>query len=299
MPEYAIMLAVVVGLGIAGFALLGNHVRQTLQAPSQLAQSVSSTSAQHHDQPPARTAAPVMAASTGIVNHLLSTGLGLLVGFAVAWVCFAIWRATRTTADEAADAPNAEDSPAIPIPAGAHQRLFEKRRQLCRVLTRGLDKTGDVDIQVQHLMSRKLMVVAPSEPAANVIGLMKEQRIRHLLVCRNDGPLVGIVSDRDIKERAGQTAADLMTSDPRSVTPSFELGAAITIMLNKGISALPVVDEQRVVGMLTTTDLMLSLQCTLQTFRNIALGTPVHAAPDSGDISTKPATETEPEAVLA
>jgi len=49
-----------------------------------------------------------------------------------------------------------------------------------------------------------------------------------------------------------------------TATPDTPLNPAITFLLNENISCLPVVDDGRLCGVLTTTDLVLTLQCTLQ-----------------------------------
>ena len=100
-------------------------------------------------------------------------------------------------------------------------------------------------------------------------ALMKQRRLHHLLVCGRGGELLGVVSDRDLPSR-GATAQQLMTHPALSCTPETPVSAAITYLMNENISCLPVVEGGRLCGVLTTTDLVLTLQCTLQLWLRLA-----------------------------
>src|SRR5262249_8954185 len=83
-------------------------------------------------------------------------------------------------------------------------------------------------------------------------------------VVRGERELLGVVSDRDVAHRPGRTAADLMTRNPVTVSPDTPAIQAISAMLNGRFSCVPVVENGELVGLLTTSDLMMALQCTLQ-----------------------------------
>jgi predicted transcriptional regulator len=55
-----------------------------------------------------------------------------------------------------------------------------------------------------------------------------------------------------------------MTPDPYTISAEDDLRTAITVMLTHTISALPVIEHDKVIGILTVTDLIVMLQCTLQ-----------------------------------
>ena len=99
---------------------------------------------------------------------------------------------------------------------------------------------------------------------------MTERRLHHLLVCNRAGDLVGVVSDRDLRATRGTTAQQLMSYPPLTCTSDTPVTAAITFLINENISCLPVVDHGRLCGILTTTDLVLTLQCTLQLWMRLA-----------------------------
>jgi CBS domain-containing protein len=91
-------------------------------------------------------------------------------------------------------------------------------------------------------------------------------RIRHVLVVEGDA-LIGIVSDRDVLVRAvledggdlkipAMPVSGAMTPSPIVCQPDTHVSEMVQTMIAEKIDALPVVDEGRVVGLVTTTDLL-------------------------------------------
>jgi CBS domain-containing protein len=105
--------------------------------------------------------------------------------------------------------------------------------------------------------------------------------LRHLLVVNEADQLVGVLSDRDLSKSGGRTAQDVMTAEPMTVTPDMPNSPAITTLITKHISSLPVVEAGKLVGVLTRTDLMLSLQCVLQALQRAGASQPPADAPTS------------------
>ncbi len=106
-------------------------------------------------------------------------------------------------------------------------------------------------------------------PEAN--RLMKECNIRRLPVV-DQGKLVGIVTLSDIREAspsnatalsiyelnyllARLTVGEIMTRDPITIAPDTSIEAAARLMLDHKIGSLPVVQETRVVGIITESDI--------------------------------------------
>jgi CBS-domain-containing membrane protein len=99
---------------------------------------------------------------------------------------------------------------------------------------------------------------------------MRDSQIRHMLVCDSEQRLLGIVSARDLSSRPGKTAAELMSRDVRTVSPDMLISPASTQFINMRVSSLPVVEDGRLVGILTATDLVLALQSVLQLWLHAA-----------------------------
>lgn len=140
---------------------------------------------------------------------------------------------------------------------------FAKRQEIRRVLLRHLGEVLQSRILVRHVMSRRVRAVEPTVPGAVLQTTLNEEGFHHLLVM-SQGKLLGVLSDRDLCGRCGKRAADLMTPRPLTVGPEVPIGQAITAMLRHRISCLPVVEGEQVLGILTSTDLLLTLQCLLQ-----------------------------------
>jgi acetoin utilization protein AcuB len=112
---------------------------------------------------------------------------------------------------------------------------------------------------VKDLMSKELVNVNVDDPIMKASKIMKENGIQHLPVLKK-GALVGIVSDRDLKEASPSKATALDIHElyylldkitvgsvmpPRLITiaPLDTVEKAAAVMLNNNISALPVVSE--------------------------------------------------------
>ena len=106
--------------------------------------------------------------------------------------------------------------------------------------------------------------------------VMRTQKIRHLPVVDHGGRLVGIVTDRDLRqvvfdpaihERLGPAThalaelpvREVMTWGVVSVHPETDLRDAARLMHDRKIGAVPVVEHGRVVGMLSETDVLAAL----------------------------------------
>ena len=157
-------------------------------------------------------------------------------------------------------------------PAGAPLELqpYAKRQQLLQDLIHDGELLLKNRLEVRHLMTREPVVIPLTMTLEEMTALMQERRLHHLLVCGRDGELLGVISDRDLRPYRGATAQQLMTSPPLTAAPDTPLNPAITFLLNENISCLPVVDNGRLCGVLTTTDLVLTLQCTLQLWLRLA-----------------------------
>lgn len=161
----------------------------------------------------------------------------------------------------------APEAPSVPPPnlGESHQQaLFAKRNLLRRVLRRSLDDRAGVNLPVRYFMSDQLETVEPQTPVHLLGARMRQKGIRHLLVVDKDNALLGVISTQDIHARVGRTAEDIMTTDVITVGPETPVGQAISFLLQKRISRVPVVEDGKVCGILTTTDVLLGFQALLQ-----------------------------------
>jgi CBS domain-containing protein/Flp pilus assembly pilin Flp len=139
---------------------------------------------------------------------------------------------------------------------------FAKRQEILLVLLRHFDNALESRIEVRHVMSKKVRAVAPETPLSDVRTLMDSERIHHLLVLQQD-KLLGVISDRDVHRRQGRRAKEVMTKEILTVSPGTQIGQAVSTIINHQISCLPVIENGHVQGILTTTDIAMTLQCLM------------------------------------
>jgi CBS domain-containing protein len=110
-------------------------------------------------------------------------------------------------------------------------------------------------------MSRGLLTVEPGLRLTEVADRMVARDVGAVLVLE-DERLVGILTERDIlRAVAGgldeeTVVADWMTRDPETMEPDEPIRQAAVLMIHGGFRHLPIVEGDRVVGMLSIRDLM-------------------------------------------
>jgi len=155
---------------------------------------------------------------------------------------------------------------ALQTPIDLNDTVFHKRQEMLRKLTADPTVLQTGRLVAHQVMTRPVAAVVPKSTVEQVKQKMDASRVRHLLVRGSSGELLGIISDRDIITRSGSTAADIMTPNPLSVEYDMPLAPAMTMLVRRRISCLPVVRDGKPCGVLTTTDMILALQCFLQAF---------------------------------
>lgn len=126
-------------------------------------------------------------------------------------------------------------------------------------------------MNIEELMSSDV-VTASENDTLNIAGKkFKEHNIRHLPVLDSGGKLVGIFSDRDLKRVSASDAtilevhellylldkvrvAQVMTKKPFSAPADMTLEAAAGLLAEKRIGCLPVLRDDKVVGIITKMD---------------------------------------------
>jgi acetoin utilization protein AcuB len=126
---------------------------------------------------------------------------------------------------------------------------------------------------VGRKMTTDLITVTPDTPLVKARDLLREHNIKQVPVVDPKGILVGILTDRDIKQAWASPATTLsiyeltyvlqkltvesvMVKDPITVTPNSTIERAAKILHDRKIGSLPVVEGGKLVGIITSTDLM-------------------------------------------
>jgi acetoin utilization protein AcuB len=87
-------------------------------------------------------------------------------------------------------------------------------------------------------MTSEPVRVEPGAPVEEVRGRLTQGGFRHLPVVE-DGRLIGIVSDRDVRSREGRTAADVMSTSVQAIDQDETVEAAARQMLSGGLARCP------------------------------------------------------------
>lgn len=145
-------------------------------------------------------------------------------------------------------------------------------------------------MKVKEVMTTDVVTVGPETPVRELARLMLEKNIGGIPVVE-DNRLVGIVTEEDLivknvkikfptyiqlldaviylesikkyeeelRKALGATAGEVMTSPVITISPDEDIEAAATLMFEKGISRLPVVEDDRLVGIVTKRDIIKTL----------------------------------------
>jgi acetoin utilization protein AcuB len=123
-------------------------------------------------------------------------------------------------------------------------------------------------MQMLHVMTKHPETVAPGDMLLKVKEMMDIGEFRTLAVV-DTGRVVGIVSERDLHDHAGylkSTKVDAVMRTPVvSVESKTSVEEAARLMLANKIGGIPVVDAGKLVGMVTTSDMLRALLSVIET----------------------------------
>ena len=112
-------------------------------------------------------------------------------------------------------------------------------------------------------MTTDLFTVRPEDVIDLAASLMNWQEIQHIPVEDDEGKLVGIVTHRDLlkllvvsKPENETVIRDVMKTEITSISPETTTLDALKLMREKNIGCLPVVKDEKLVGLITTQDFL-------------------------------------------
>ena len=117
---------------------------------------------------------------------------------------------------------------------------------------------------VRDTMTANPRSITPGDPIVEAARLMRDEDIGSLPVTE-EGRLVGMVTDRDIAVRViaegkspeSTTVGEVLSRDPVAAEPGQDLDEALRLMAQHQVRRLPVVEEDRLVGILAQADVAL------------------------------------------
>ena len=117
-------------------------------------------------------------------------------------------------------------------------------------------------MKIQSLMIPDPISISPDASIREALEVMKNNAIRHLPVVGAGNRLVGFVTLADLKQGlipsmlAEVSLTDLMVSDPITAHPDDDVELAARLIYTHKIGGIPVVDSDRLVGILTESDIL-------------------------------------------
>lgn len=122
---------------------------------------------------------------------------------------------------------------------------------------------------IEEIMKRDVSSLSPEHTVSDALTIMQKKKIRHLPIVSDDKGLVGIITDRDLKEVVPSLYSDsrdasvykiplseIMTKNPISGHPMDFVEEAAIIFYDNQIGCLPIVSGGKLVGIITETDLL-------------------------------------------
>ena len=148
--------------------------------------------------------------------------------------------------------------------------------------------------RVREVMSKDPITIDPEAPIATAIAVMRDKGVRHLPVVDDARRLLGMISDRDLRDAMfapafaehlslvarrrlrglsatleGLRVKDVMTWDAVTTKPEASFAQAAAVMFEGRFGSLPVMEKDELVGIITERDVLRALAETLPSVRGI------------------------------
>jgi len=120
---------------------------------------------------------------------------------------------------------------------------------------------------ISDILKNGLVTVGPNTLVEDVRGIFNKNTFHHLPVVDDYGKLLGIISNVDLLQiekltplhpstSPALTAKNMMTPHPKFLSPNDELMDAVSIFLENKFHALPIVEDEVLIGIITAHDLL-------------------------------------------
>jgi CBS domain-containing protein len=131
-------------------------------------------------------------------------------------------------------------------------------------------------VLVRDVMSRDVKVVRPDTSVKEIVATMTKFDVGSMLVVQSERP-VGIITERDVLRRLVEpslapetlTARQVMTSPLLSINENASIEEAAKLMAKKKIKRLPVMNNEKLVGIVTFTDIVFKVPTMLSLLEEI------------------------------
>jgi len=124
------------------------------------------------------------------------------------------------------------------------------------------NQKGEVAVEIGDIMVNKVVKVDPNVSVRDAARLMNRHEIGCLIAVKK-GNALGIITERDLLKKIVEQARNPEKTKVRQImskrlfvgSPHMEIADAVRLMLQKKIKKLPIVEDGRMVGLVTLTDI--------------------------------------------
>lgn len=117
-------------------------------------------------------------------------------------------------------------------------------------------------MKVKECMTKEVVYANSNDDICTIAKLMNDNHIGSIPICDSDEKIIGIITDRDIilrsiacdKDIKTTSVTDIMTTVVTTVSPDTDIWDANKLMADYQIRRLPVIDDDKIVGMLSIGD---------------------------------------------
>jgi signal-transduction protein with cAMP-binding, CBS, and nucleotidyltransferase domain len=132
----------------------------------------------------------------------------------------------------------------------------------------------EMAMKVREIMHKDVVSVLPTATIHDAALKMKEENVGSILILDDNRSLKGIVTDRDLslavaadfKDPKKTYASDVMTKEPITIDANADIDFAVRMMKEGKVHRLPVCENSRVVGLLSTADVAAEIKGELDNF---------------------------------
>lgn len=252
--EYAVVSSLIIVVLVASIYAVGQSTKQaytgvvnSLDATSKQATPVAVSLSDN------QSAIDTQAVDNGRLRFLL-----LFTAFALTVMGIRyMWHGNRTMEPVPGDPAKANVSKQQ---SEALRHIFGKRNLIHRKLSENWIQMLQGDANISPYMSTDVVSVPPTMSCQDCLDMLIEKGYRRVMVTDGLGRLLGVVSKKDIQSKTGEVVADVMTSDPKIASPETSLRIALSLLIAHRVSCIPIVENGLLVGILSTSDLLVVLQ---------------------------------------
>jgi acetoin utilization protein AcuB len=126
---------------------------------------------------------------------------------------------------------------------------------------------------VGQIMTKDVATISPEKQVGQALKLMQKRGIRHLPVV-SQGAMVGWITSRDLREvllasmLEKITVGDVMVQAPITVSPNTSVEEAARLVVDHKIGGMPVMEGEKLVGVITMLDLIAAFTAMLGLLRS-------------------------------